>query len=52
MIPPSNLDEMVKFIEYKKGIDLECSAKKEEINLIAENVVVLGKFSIRCDMCL
>lgn len=47
MLPPSNLDEMVKFIEYKKKIDLECSAKKEEINLITENVLVLGKFSIR-----
>jgi len=47
MLPPLNLDEMVKFIEYKKKIDLECSAKKEEINLITENVFVLGKFSIR-----
>jgi len=43
MLPPSNLDEMVKFIEYKKKVDLECSAKKEEINVITENVFVLGK---------
>jgi len=52
MTPPSNLDEMVKFIEYKKKVDLECIAKKEEINLITENVLILGKFSIRYDMCL
>lgn len=46
MVPPSNLDEMVKFIEYKKKVDLECSAKKEEINVITENVLVLGKLSL------
>jgi len=50
MVPPSNLDEMVTFIEYKKKVDLECSAKKEEINVITENVLVLGKISIIYDI--
>lgn len=44
MLPPVNLDEMVQFIEYKKKVDLECNAKKEEINLITDNVIILGEF--------
>lgn len=47
MLPPENLDEMVKFIEYKKKIDLECDEKKKDINLIIENVVILGVFLIK-----
>jgi len=47
MLEPVNLDEMVQFIEYKKKVDLECDAKKEEINLITENVIILGEFSYR-----
>ncbi|XP_025195967.1 dynein heavy chain 2, axonemal [Melanaphis sacchari] len=47
MLPPVNLDEMVQFIEYKKKVDLECDAKKEDINLITENVVILDKHEIQ-----
>ena len=52
MLAPANLDEMVQFIEYKKKVDLECIAKKEDINLITENVLIIGVLSIRSKIIL
>lgn len=46
MIPPKNLLEMVEFIEYQKKILLECNDIKENINLISNNVKVLGKINL------
>ncbi|XP_026819508.1 dynein heavy chain 2, axonemal-like [Rhopalosiphum maidis] len=46
LLPPVNLDEMVEFIEYKKKVDLECIAKKEDINLITKNVLIIDKHEI------
>lgn len=43
MTPPSNLKEMVEFIDIQKKLALESLAKKEEMNVIANNIFVLGE---------
>jgi len=52
LLPPVNLDEMVEFIEYKKKVDLECIAKKQDINKITENVLIIGVLSIKSKIIL
>jgi len=43
MIPPDNLKEMVSFIDYRNQLENEANKKKEEMDMIAEKMLILGK---------
>lgn len=42
MLPPNNLAEMVEYIKIRTKLELESDEKKEDINLIGDNIAVLG----------
>lgn len=43
MIPPNNLSKMVSFINLRNKMEFESHSKKEEINSISDNILILGK---------
>jgi len=43
MLSPNNLVDMVEYIKVQTQLELESNEKKEDISLIANNIVVLGE---------
>lgn len=43
MLPPDNLKDLDKFMQFQQQLVLECAVKKKEIDLIDGNVQVISK---------
>lgn len=43
MLSPENLEDMEKYMTFQQELVLECAAKKKEIDMIHDNVLVMSK---------